>query len=64
MSSTLRLVLIALIGILFAGCLIPVPVPGWHDRHGDRRDRDDDDHYRHHHDRDSDRDYKRHNWFA
>jgi hypothetical protein len=27
MSATLRLVLTALIGILFTGCLIPVPVP-------------------------------------
>jgi len=41
MSKTLRLILVALIGVTFASCLIPVPVPGWdggghHNHHGYR----------------------------
>jgi hypothetical protein len=67
MNRTLRPVLLALIGVLFVGCLIPAPAPGWggwyhHDRiwyDGDRydhhrwHDRDRDDH------RDRDRDHGR-----
>jgi hypothetical protein len=56
MSATLRLVLTALIGIVFAGCLIPGPA--WD--HGDRGDQRS--HYRdrdHDHDRDRGRDYDR-----
>ena len=57
MRRTIRLAATALIGLLVAGCLIPVPVG--HDRHrGDRYyDRDDRDHHRHH--RDWDRDWDR-----
>jgi hypothetical protein len=39
MRATLRLVLIALMGVFFVGCLIPVPVPAWDDGGGHRHHR-------------------------
>jgi hypothetical protein len=51
MSATLRLVLTGLIGIMFAGCLIPIPI--W-----DRGDGGDYQRW-HAHDRDNGRDHDR-----
>jgi hypothetical protein len=51
MTKTLRLVLAALIAVIFAGCLIPVPVPVWGDGGGggwdDGGDHDGGHHHRH-----------------